>query len=415
MLRTEPESVRANADDISQLPEIRGLGFIVKVSERCNIACTYCYFFFHQDQSYLDHPANASIETLSELLAFIEVTVIEHDLTEVAVGLHGGEPLMAPKSRVREFCDRLYGLKQTTPLKHIQITVQTNGMLVDEDWLDLFEEYEIGCGVSLDGPKATNDLQRIDKRARGTYDRSIAGYEKLKAASQTGRIPAPGILCVVDPAQSGEEIFRHFVEDLDCQNVNFLTPDLHFDDEVVDEAFVAGIQRYLVDVFRTWLKLDDRRVRVRFIEEFIRPLLSDEEALSAHEILRNYNGLLTVSSNGQIAPEDTIKTVAARFHDNQFACSTSSLSEILASDTWREIDAARLQTPTGCKSCDWWGVCRGGNIVNRFSRHRGFDNPSVFCGALKAFYGDAAAWLIERGVCYEDLNRRLNLASNGPR
>ncbi|HEV2739171.1 MAG TPA: hypothetical protein VGU66_11380, partial [Candidatus Elarobacter sp.] len=33
------------------------LSVVLKVAERCNLACPYCYFFFGGDDSYLLHPA----------------------------------------------------------------------------------------------------------------------------------------------------------------------------------------------------------------------------------------------------------------------------------------------------------------------------------------------------------------------
>jgi uncharacterized protein len=45
-----------------------------------------------------------------------------------------------------------------------------------------FAKYDVGIGISLDGPKEYHDKFRVDHQGRGTYDSTIAGLRKLQAA-----------------------------------------------------------------------------------------------------------------------------------------------------------------------------------------------------------------------------------------
>ncbi|WP_271066686.1 radical SAM protein [Caulobacter sp. NIBR1757] len=396
------------------LPEVlsqrQALGFVVKVAERCNIACSYCYFFFHGDQTYREHPAYISEATCDGFVDYVAETASTLGLKTVTVGLHGGEPLMAPKARIDEFCRKLRELPQRTALETVSITLQSNGMLIDQEWIEIFRRHRVAVGISLDGPKEKNDRARIDKRGRGTYDRTISGYQRLVGAAHRGEAALPGLLGVMDPELSGRDVARHFVEELKCRHLNFLTPDIHFDDPIATAKYIDGVGRFMIEVFRYWVELDDPEVSIRFIDEISNCLQSDDFARQARSDAREYRHLFTISSNGDIGPEDTIKTVAPRFRGDEFNISRSTIADVLGSSPWEEIGRARFQPPERCKTCEWWGVCRGGSITNRYSEARGFDNPSVFCSALQAFYGEVAAWLVESGVNIERILDRLHAA-----
>jgi uncharacterized protein len=49
--------------------------------------------------------------------------------------------------------------------------------------------------------------------------------------------------------------------------------------------------------------------------------------------------------------------------------------------------------PEGCRSCPERDTCGGGYLPHRHSRERGFDNPSVWCADLLAFFSHVRRWL----------------------
>lgn len=69
--------------------------------------------------------------------------------------LHGGEPLMTPKKDA----ERLFAAiaKYNDPL------LQTNGFLIDDEWIAMFVKYDVCIGVSIDGEGDLNT-------ARGFFD-----------------------------------------------------------------------------------------------------------------------------------------------------------------------------------------------------------------------------------------------------
>ncbi len=60
----------------------------------------------------------------------------------------------------------------------------------------------------------------------------------------------------------------------------------------------------------------------------------------------------------------------------------------------RQMGIAGL--PATCRACPIVGVCGGGDLPSRYSRHNGFDNPSVYCSDLQLIIGHIDAVLVEQ-------------------
>lgn len=71
--------------------------FVIKTAERCNINCTYCYFFNKNDQSYKIHPPIMSKITLQQVADFMLEGCEKFHIKHLIVCFHGGEPLMQKK------------------------------------------------------------------------------------------------------------------------------------------------------------------------------------------------------------------------------------------------------------------------------------------------------------------------------
>ena len=52
-------------------------------------------------------------------------------------------------------------------------------MLIDHAWCALFRRWEVGIGVSIDGPREIHDANRVPRQGRGTFDKTVAGIRCL--------------------------------------------------------------------------------------------------------------------------------------------------------------------------------------------------------------------------------------------
>jgi uncharacterized protein len=140
-------------------------------------------------------------------------------------------------------------------------------------------------------------------------------------------------------------------------------------------------------------------------------LRDGRDAVEKSQLSRDSNNvLITVASNGDVGPDDSLRTLnLGLFSKHNIA--TSTLQQVLDSPERKAIAAAENTIPVDCKECCWKAVCRGGaangRLINRYSKARGFNNPSIVCDALQALYSRVAAYLLESGVPYEKLESNL--------
>src|SRR5579872_3055561 len=120
MLANEPDPVAFRYQPISQL--------LVKVATRCNIDCSYCYWF--RDAAVYDKPKLMSAEVLQQLLRRIEEHVTRHSLVDFPIILHGGEPMLWGVENFHRMAEACEAISSRTKCG-IPLAVTTNGILVD--------------------------------------------------------------------------------------------------------------------------------------------------------------------------------------------------------------------------------------------------------------------------------------------
>src|ERR1051326_4321001 len=113
-----------SADDSdSAIPEAQPISqLLVKVATRCNIDCSYCYWF--RDAAVYSKPKLMSADVLKQLLRRIEEHVAEHEPVDFPIVLHGGEPLLWGADNFRHFAEACAAITSRTGIV-IPIAVTT--------------------------------------------------------------------------------------------------------------------------------------------------------------------------------------------------------------------------------------------------------------------------------------------------
>jgi uncharacterized protein len=123
-------------------------GIILKTVERCNINCSYCYYFNSKDQSYKTRKPYITNEMVSNFIEFIKSGVNDLKITNLVVEFHGGEPLMQKKAEFASMCQSIRNqLENYATIKSVTFALQTNGILIDEEWIDIFKKHKVGIGA----------------------------------------------------------------------------------------------------------------------------------------------------------------------------------------------------------------------------------------------------------------------------
>jgi uncharacterized protein len=394
----------APVQGVTTIEEIPTLEVVYKISERCNLACDYCYFFFKGDDSYKSHPPLASGQLTRSLVDFLNDAVSSYNIKTINLVLHGGEPLMMPKAKFIALCETLKA--EYVGKVPLNIAMQTNGALITPEWIEILERFNVGVGVSFDGPAHINDQHRIDTKGRPSYAACRKGWDLLQACD--GLNP-PGLLSVLNPNEDADEIFDHFVDDLGAFHLNFLLPD-YTHDTVPDGDYAIRVGEALIRIFNNWARRADSSLQVRFIQETVFPLFDLKSLAKARVVGEDLRNQMSISSNGEIHPEDTVKVLPG-YHVSEFNVATSKFSDVCEGQTWKDMGVAALRPPEQCGTCEWLKICRGGRLHHRHSLSRGFDNPSVYCAGLKAYFEHIAAAAVCRGADVDDLYNALTEAA----
>jgi uncharacterized protein len=381
----------------------QNLNIVFKISERCNLKCDYCYFFFSGDDTWKLHPPLVPRQVVEDLGAFVARSARDQKLEVIQLVFHGGEPLLMSKPRFAEMCDTLRGYENGF---RFNFSMQTNGVLLDDGWIDLFERYRISAGVSLDGPPVVNNLHRLDLKGNSSYDRTVAGLRLLQQAAAQGRVSEPGLLSVINPFANGADVYRHFAHDLGVTHMSFLTPDYTWD-SVVGESLIRGVERFLLASLRAWLADKNPQIQIRVFSELLSAMLDPQAMEVVHTYRDDYRNIISVSSNGDLGPEDTLRTLDPRFASMGLNVAKNDLRDLLESDAWREQAEAATVRPEKCEGCGWWKICKAGRPINRYSKALGFSNPSLYCSGLKDMYAELGAFLVRNGTPLSELSLRL--------
>jgi len=335
---------------------------VVQPTAFCNIACTYCYL---PDRSNKHVIAQSTVTRLFE-----QIFASGWACSEITVIWHAGEPLVVPVSFYREAFATIEQMRPATV--HVKHSFQTNGTLIDADWCDLFKEWSVGVGVSLDGPRELHDLHRKGRNGKGTFDKTIAGIRCLRENGVEFHVIS--VLSHASLDQPEELLDFYLSEGIDqiCFNVE------ESEGDHVSSLFHGPeLRRRYAAFLRTFWHRARQSGRVRFLREIdlALPRMFRPEGVPVRNIQTEPLAMLNVDSHGNVSSfsPELLGLKNADYGDYLLGnINFQSLQEIrdtcIASALYRDI-AAGVEA---CRSCEYFSVCGGGAPVNKL-----FENGSL--------------------------------------
>jgi uncharacterized protein len=346
---------------------------ILKIAQRCNLNCTYCYVYNRGDESWRTRPVVISEGVLRQLGSRITEHCERYGLSSFTIELHGGEPLLVGKKRMQALVDIL----RDTCSCHLHFTMQTNGLLLDGEWLELLARNEISFGISLDGPPAVADEYRVMRKdGSGSTQPLLDIIADLRGDGPTFDELFGGCLCVVNPALDGGELVDWFVEQ-GFPSFDFLLPDGNRVNPPQGWTGVEPYTRFLLAAFERWYSLGDRAPRIRKFELMMTGLMGGNVFLDA--LGGDLRLLCVVESDGSIGVSDVTRICGGEYSQDALNVFDNPLDAHISRYRIMEI-----QEPCAtCQQCPHLASCGGGYLPHRFDGLT-FDNPSLYCDALFA-------------------------------
>jgi uncharacterized protein len=354
---------------------------LLKVASRCNINCRYCYVFNMGDTGWSRGPKRMSRETCRATAVALSRLIREQG-RPFAVVLHGGEPLLLGPANLSYV---ILTLREALP-DECAISIQTNGILINQDILDLCASARVTLSVSLDGPRHVHDRNRVGFAGEGTFDQVIGGIERLRSHPDVEFL-FTGLLAVIDPKSDPSEVYSFF-KDLGPPSVDFIYRDGNHSRLPEGKALLSTTEygQWMAALLDVYLA-DDTPISIRILDDMIKLVLGGVGSKDGVGVT-NY-GVLIVDTDGSVTKNDTLKSSfdgADRFTE-PWSIHTHNLSDILRSDEFEVYH--RMQQPSSptCLACSELSVCGGGMTLHRWRDGGGYDNPSVYCEDQKLLIG----------------------------
>lgn len=352
--------------------------FLIKVTSRCNLNCDYCYVFNHVDQTWKNLPPLMGKTVQHAVSDRIAEYVALKNIKNCLIIFHGGEPLLLKASKVCQMAEHLRQniIKQSNETA-VDFSLQTNGVLLKREDLELFEQYEIGISLSLDGPKVANDLHRVTHKNKSSFDDVLKAYYLLKEYPKV----FTGVLSVVDPRISPKEIFSFFNE-LNPPNLDFLLPDAHYNSPPPFRDVNRDVYKnWLLEAFDLWFD-QYPHIKIRLFDNLLIALMGTQSGTDFFG-LGDVN-LLSIETDGSYHDLDVLKITTSGQSSLEMNVFTHTISEAAVSE---RVQKHRLLLQKDglsdiCKSCKVVEVCGGGSVPHRFSFENGFNNPTIYCDEM---------------------------------
>jgi len=368
--------------------------FVLKVASRCNLACDYCYVYAGPDQTWRSQPTAMSPPVVEATARRIGEHARAHGLSRVRVGLHGGEPLLAGPAPLEKMITSVHAAMP--PRTRAELTVQTNGVLLDERFLRLFERHGVRVGISLDGARQANDRHRVRADGRSSF------ADVTRALSMLGREPYrrlfAGILCTIDLANDPLGTYSALAGY--CPpNLDFLLPHANWSQPPprTREPVGAAYADWLIPIFDEWYKAPAPGTRIRLFDETLQLMLGGNSATEA--IGGGPAAFAVVQTDGEIEAVDSLKMTYHGAPSTGTSVLTHSFDEALQHPVFTGLQSGPEALCAICTSCPVVAVCGGGQYAHRYRAGHGFGHPSVYCADLSRLIGHIA------GRVYCDLRR----------
>lgn len=345
---------------------------IKPASSDCNLRCKYCFYHDLSDNRSVKSHGHMKYETLEELIkkAFNEAEV------GVILAFQGGEPTLVGL----EFYKHLIRLVNEYNKKNLSVSysIQTNGLLLNNEWCSFLKTYNFLVGISLDGYKEAHDLLRYDNQKNGTFVKVLKSIELLKRYHLEFNI-----LTVINQINYNHALKIYtFYKKHNLKYLQFI-PCLSPLDDVNNELAITSNNYYLFldTLFQLWYKdvLTGEEISIRYFDNLVGMVLGYQA--QSCDLKGTCSANLIVESNGDIYPCDFYVIDNYRIGNIKI----NSIQEIIRSNLVEKFINESTIIDDDCIRCNYYSLCMGGCKRHRQSPYISELSKNYFCDAYYKF------------------------------
>lgn len=352
----------------------------------CNLNCSYCFYL--RKEELFEEKAQKLRMSDEVLEAFVRQYIEAQRVPVINFAWQGGEPTLMGLDHFRKAME----LQQKYKKPGVQFTnsIQTNGVLLDEEWCRFLKQHKFLVGLSMDGPARLHDAHRVDKGGRPTFEKVHRAMKLLQAHGVDFNV-----LCVVNRvnAEAPLEVYRFLRE----QGVEFiqLIPALEAvegkDGQEVTNWSVRPEQwgEFTCRLFDEWVRHDVGRIFVQHFDMALAAWVGTNPGVCVHSETCGY--CLVMEHNGDLFSCDHFVTPA----HNLGNILEKPLTQMVGSAFQAKFGHDKFDAlPSYCRNCPVLFACNGACPKDRFARTpEGEPGLNYLCEGYRQFFEHVAPYM----------------------
>lgn len=316
-------------------------------SSLCNMRCRYCFYADIAECREIPSYGLMACEVRDALLRTVFSELSRGDRVQFI--FQGGEPTLAGLPFFRTFVEKAKAHEGIS----VSFSLQTNGLLIDDEWCDFLKEHRFLVGLSCDLLRTAHDDARRDASGKGTLTRVLHTLSLFKRHGVEFNV-----LCTLTPAvaRHPEQVWRQ-LEKLGIDYVQFTPCLAPLDGTPSPYALTPrAFADFYTRLFRLWYADYQKGVRrsVKLFDDVVNLLLLGKPTACG------MNGVCTpqlvVEADGSAYPCDFYCTDKYKLG----SITDTTVSALLASPTAHAFATREREPHTLCEGCRYRAFCGGG-------------------------------------------------------
>jgi uncharacterized protein len=359
---------------------------ILQPTPYCNVNCTYCYLGHRDDRRLM---SSSVIDAICEKI----ISRLPADAAPNIVW-HAGEPTAAPISWYRDAYRRL---SKACP-RGTTYAMQSNGVAIDDRWVDFFRETNTNVGLSIDGPQRFHDARRRTRSGGPTWSLAVRALKRLRDAG----LPL-SVITVLHPdgLDCANEYYR-FYRDNGVAHVSFSIDEKEGANAVCSFSgtdYKNKVVLFLVELLENGFR-EGFPLYIREVERIAQVLAGVGGTAARNEQVEAWDAVV-VAADGSVSTfsPEFMEVRAPDYGNFVFGNVLSGgFDDFSRAPAFRLADLHVQAGVNACRSsCGYFSVCRGGSPVNKFCERNDLTaTETAFCRYSTQAAADALLEFLSR-------------------
>jgi uncharacterized protein len=290
---------------------------------------------------------------------------------QLDIAWHGGEPLVVPITWYKRATELI---EQNRPTKlQLKHRFQTNGLLLDKEWVRFFAQLSAAVGLSIDGPAEYHNANRLTRNGHGTHEAAMRAVRLLRDENLAFHVITVLTERLLDQP---EKLFEFYIESgikevgFNIEEIEGLHRSSSLANPGVERKFRSFVKRFFDLAWEA-----HELIKVRELESTLGTLLLNEPVENQQNLSF---AIVSISSDGGISTfsPELLGAQHPRF-DNKFIfgnVASHNLSDLSHMPLFKAIEDEIRSGVAACeRSCRYFRWCGGGAPANKLFEDGRFD------------------------------------------